>query len=204
MDERLIPGHDGRLGGSAAPRRTEAPTERDRYVTPDGIVLSGWWRRLVAYVADGMLVAIAVQLVLLPMQLSLPGSWLGSIPPDLASDAWGSPLSPAWWYALASLLATVAASAVYSIVMHARLGWTLGKRLTRIRVRHRLHERLPTVREAAVRWAVQLAPAAFATAPWLAAPASIWTTIDGLWPLWDARRQSIHDRAAGTSVVRAD
>lgn len=32
---------------------------------------------------------------------------------------------------------------------------------------------------------------------------ALYTVLDGLWPLWDARRQALHDKLAGTCVVTA-
>lgn len=180
------------------------PTQRDRVVTPDGVPLAAWWRRLVAYWIDGFLVALAVQCVLLPLQLVGAVSWFGAMPSDVALDAWVAVGSDAWRYLMLSILGTLALSAVYVIVMLSRVGWTVGKRILGIRVRHRDHERLPTVAEATARWAVQLAPAALTTAGPLGSVASLWVMIDGLRPLiWNDRRQAFHDSAAGTSVVMA-
>jgi uncharacterized RDD family membrane protein YckC len=33
--------------------------------------------------------------------------------------------------------------------------------------------------------------------------ASVFQLLNYLWPAWDARRQALHDKAAGTNVVRA-
>ena len=187
------------------PATTEDMTtaQRDRVVTPDGVALSGWWRRAIAYWIDSILVAVAVQALLLPFQLATPNALLApfSNGPD-ALDDWGAIGSGVWWHGVATIVATVAVTAAYTITMHARLGWTLGKRVTRIRVRNRLQERRPTVAEAALRWSVHWLPSALSTTPWLGGAAGLWTTLDGLWPLWDARRQAIHDKAAKTSVVR--
>ena len=38
--------------------------------------------------------------------------------------------------------------------------------------------------------------------PILGSVVSLWPVIDLLWPLWDDRRQALHDKFAGTSVVR--
>ncbi len=180
------------------------PTQRDRVVTPDGVPLAAWWRRLVAYWIDGLLVAIAVQAVLLPLGLLGPVTWFGSMPADLVAEAWTRPGSGAWCYAVLMLALTLIASAAYTVLMLTRLGWTVGKRVLGIRVRHRDHERRPTLGEAATRWAVQLAPGALTAVPWLGGAAGLWVLIDGLRPLiWNDRRQAFHDSAAGTSVVMA-
>ena len=33
---------------------------------------------------------------------------------------------------------------------------------------------------------------------------AVFTTIDGLWPLWDKKRQALHDKVAGSVVVRVN
>ncbi|MFC7431561.1 MULTISPECIES: RDD family protein [unclassified Agrococcus] len=203
MSDRWSPGHDGR------PRREPTPAEamrlpasqRDRVVTPDGAPLAPWWRRLVAYWIDALLVGVVVQAMLLPLQLLGVLSWVGPTSTSLSVGVWLDVGSDAWSYLVLSVVATLVASACYSIAMLTRIGWTLGKRLLGIRVRHREHERLPNVSEAARRWAVQLAPAAVSGGV-VGALAGLWIAIDGLRPLlWDERRQAFHDSAAGTSVV---
>lgn len=175
--------------------------QRDRVVTPDGAPLAPWWRRLVAYWVDAFLVGVAVQALLLPLQLLGALPWAGPTSTSLSIGVWLEVGSEAWTYLAVSTVATLVASACYSSVMLTRLGWTLGKRLLGIRVRHRERERLPTAAEATRRWAVQLAPAAVSGGV-LGAIAGLWIAIDGLRPLlWDERRQAFHDSAAGTSVV---
>ncbi|SDH62755.1 RDD family protein [Agrococcus jejuensis] len=180
-----------------------SPAQRDRVVTPDGVPLAPWWRRLIAYWIDGFLLSVAVQALLLPLQALAPGSWFGSIPRTSLDTVFDTDLG-SWRYVALSIAATLVLGAVYSILMVSRLGWTLGKRILGIRVRHRERERLATPSEAIARWAVQLAPAALSTAGPFGAVAGLWVTIDGLRPLiWNDRRQAFHDSAAGTSVVMA-
>lgn len=202
MSDHWIPGHDGI---PRTPPAVEAmtPAQLERDLTPDGVRLAPWWRRVVAYWVDGLLMAIAVQAVLLPLQLVGDVTWFGSMPSDVAYDAWFAVGSDSWWYLMLSIACTLALSAAYAIVMLSRVGWTIGKRILGIRVRHRVHERLPTAREATARWAVQLAPAALTTAGPIGAAASLWVTIDGLRALVHVRRQAFHDSAARTSVVMA-
>lgn len=203
MSDRWTPGHDGLPRDERA--RDEATglraSQRDRVATPDGALLAPWWRRLVAYWVDAFVIGVAVQAVLLPLQLLGALPWADRTSTSLSIGVWLDVGSDAWRYLAISAAATLVASACYAITMLTRLGWTLGKRLLGIRVRHREHERLPTVAEATRRWAVQLAPAAV-SGGLVGAVAGLWIAIDGLRPLlWDERRQAFHDSAAGTSVV---
>ena len=201
MSDHRTLGHDG-IPRPEQPL-TYPPEERDRYVTPDGVELAGWWRRLFAYLLDGIVVGIGASAIVVPLQLARPDAWLGAVQSRVRIESWMSPD----WMVLANQLWTVGAllvvGAAYSILMTSRLGWTLGKRALGIRVRHRDRERLPSAGEAAARWAVQLAPSALGQLPGVGSLANRWTIVDGLWPRWDRRRQAIHDKVAGTSVVLA-
>lgn len=201
MSDPWIPGHDGI---PREPRPLTPPLgERDRFVTPDGVALADWWRRVLAFLLDGILIGVATSVVTVPLQIARPDAWLAAVRSDTVIETWISPDQPL----LASHLWTAAAllvfGAAYSILMTSLLGWTLGKRVLGIRVRHRDRERLPTIGEATARWAVALAPGALGQLPGLASIANLWTIVDGLWPLWDRRRQAIHDKVARTNVVLA-
>lgn len=59
------------------------------------------------------------------------------------------------------------------------------------------------VAQAATRWAAQLLPSLVAglIAPALITITLLYVILDSLFPLWDAQKQTIHDKAAGTLVV---
>jgi uncharacterized RDD family membrane protein YckC len=59
---------------------------------------------------------------------------------------------------------------------------------------------LPFV-DAVKRTAVKEAGTAFGLVPVVGALGSLFTLLDGLWPLWDDKKQAIHDKAASTNVV---
>lgn len=80
----------------------------------------------------------------------------------------------------------------YFSFFHGWRGQTPGKMAVRIRVVLENGERISYVR-ALIRYLVALALWFFFYIPGL---------IDALWPLFDAKKQAIHDKAAGTVVVR--
>ena len=53
------------------------------------------------------------------------------------------------------------------------------------------------------RWLGQYGPTVLGLIPLVGTIASLYQLLDGLWPLWDGRRQALHDKFAGTNVVRA-
>jgi uncharacterized RDD family membrane protein YckC len=82
--------------------------------------------------------------------------------------------------------------AAYLIILISRRGQTLGNMALRTKVVDAANGALPTPGRAAIRWVIQL----------LLGITVIGGILDILWPLWDSRNQTIHDKAAGTLVVR--
>jgi uncharacterized RDD family membrane protein YckC len=82
-------------------------------------------------------------------------------------------------------------------------GQTIGKRALRIRVVDDATGGLLGPQRGLTR---ALLPLAFGVASILGdqtfAFAALASTLDGLWPLWDRRRQTWHDKSAGSVVVR--
>jgi uncharacterized RDD family membrane protein YckC len=83
---------------------------------------------------------------------------------------------------------------VYFTVLHGRLGGgqTLGKRLLKIRVQHAQGSTLD-YGPAFGRYAMTFVFGIF----------TIPLILDYLFPLWDSRKQSLHDKVVGSVVVRA-
>lgn len=180
----------------------------DRLRTPDGVELAGWGRRFVAYLIDGIVLGIVS--LLLGAVLGIWGPLTELLDAATTTDP-STDLTPqfeaflqdnAGTLLMFSLLQLVA-SGIYHVVLTATKGRTVGKRIVGIRVRLREREGLPIWRAAVLRWLVHHAlPNLGSGVPGLGFIAALFPLIDGLWPLWDARRQAIHDKAAKTSVVR--
>ncbi|MGO0576913.1 RDD family protein [Ornithinimicrobium panacihumi] len=166
---------------------------RDR--TPDGQPLAGWGMRLLARIIDSILLAAVVAL-LSPMISGIPDFWARygeaiadpsavlSMPPDLAQGFFRI------------TIASVVFGLVYETVLTTLLGGTLGKLALGLRVR---------LREAAGN--LQWGPSAIRAAIWnlpqlINTIGSIFALVNGLWPLWDDKRQALHDKAARSNVVR--
>ena len=52
-------------------------------------------------------------------------------------------------------------------------------------------------------WLVQNAASFLAAIPLAGSLVGIFSILDSLWPLWDDKRQALHDKAARTNVVRS-
>lgn len=190
----------------AGPGPTPPPT------TPDGVPLSGWWRRVGAYAIDSVLVGTVGSILTIPQQIQLQRDMQALVrrfeggqagpgnPPDVGAffRDYVDILWPVMtWSALAGFVVWM----VYSSLMLRFKGATLGKLAVGIEVRLRDRPgRLPwsTV---LVRPFVQQGLALAVFVPVLYFALLWFPMLDGLWPLWDKKRQAIHDKVARTNVV---
>lgn len=175
-------------------------------MTPDGQQrLSGWWRRFVAWLIDNIIVGFVGTLLALPWL----GAWLdtyqGYIDDVMAAARAGrsTPEIPQQVLTIpvAWMMAMLAVYAVYEIGFLVWRGRTLGKMATGISVRPVHEARKPTVEEALRRFAVKGIAAILNPIPLLSGLATLFTIVDGLWPLGDSGKQAIHDKVAKTVVV---
>ncbi|MGO4257738.1 RDD family protein [Marmoricola sp. RAF53] len=177
--------------------------------TPDGVPLAGWWWRVLAQVIDGILLAPVVLLALAPAVASQWDElqrWFDQVS-AAAENGTATPAPPSLFdptdgAGLILLLLPVLVSLAYNIVF---LHWkqaTPGKLVLGMRVRLREHPGpLP--------WSAILARVGFtatlgllAAVPYIGFAFSIAQLLNYLWPLWDPKKQALHDKVAGTNVVK--
>ena len=186
------------------PYGARAGTESGK--TPDGALLASWGRRFGAYLIDALIVCA--------VWLSLSWRWLSGYFQDLfdrVKDAVGSgTISPSPFFGTfkswGDLVVIVLIGIATFILYHATFlrladGASLGKKALGIRVR--LRERDGQLPWSAIskRLLVQLTPDFAALIPLLGSLVVICAWLDGLWPLWDAKSQALHDKWPGTNVV---
>ena len=151
-----------------------ADTRTDAVTT----VLAGWWSRVGATIIDSLVLVVPT----LVLDLLL-GSLIGQI-------------------------VAVGVQAAYMIGLQTKpAGQTLGNRALQTRVRDALTGRTISVRQAAVRWGFiafygVLEVLSSTGASSLTAAVSLLALADCLYPLFNPRKQTIHDRLARTIVVR--
>lgn len=190
------------LGGPMVPageRGQQAAQEArpSALTTPDGVRLATWGRRVGARVIDGVVVGVVTVLLSLPlltgflrrvMDMGTQQSASGTFDPFAVYD--GATVREL-------LTITVVGLAVNAAYEMGFLLWrqaTPGKLLLGLRVR-RLAGPSLTGRAVALRWATFVLPGQVPTV------GPLWTVVDCTWPLWDGKRQALHDKAAGTCVV---
>lgn len=177
-------------------------------LTADGVPLAPWGWRLLAVVIDGVAFGLIAQVVVTPVVLLTGnrfGEWYseliqayvagiqGNRVPDLNALLATLPIRD---LLLQTALSTVLLTAYHLVFLRLKAA-TPGKLICGLRVvpagRGQAPARL-SWHQAGVRvlvWAVA------------GSLISLLRLLDGLWPLWQPKRQALHDLAAGTQVIKA-
>lgn len=95
-----------------------------------------------------------------------------------------------------AMVSLAMAGAYYAVLNGSEMGQTFGKRAMGIQVRDATGSGGTIgAGRAALRY---VTVGLFRVVPFF----GLFTVLDGLWPLWDPRRQALHDKIAGSVVVR--
>ena len=94
-----------------------------------------------------------------------------------------------------AILSVAMAAAYYAVLNGGEMGQTFGKRVVGIQVRDAASGGAIGAERAALRYVVV---GMFRVIVFF----GLFTVLDGLWPLWDPKRQALHDKIAGSVVVR--
>jgi uncharacterized RDD family membrane protein YckC len=165
--------------------------------TPDGVPLAGWWLRVLARLLDGLFTSL----------LSLPFTgwfyyryfvgvmdWSNDLAAQTAARSTpiaAFPPATVLMYVLAASIIGIVISATYEVFFLSRSGATPGKKIAGISVRLRDQAGPPPMKVVLGRTACYYGFSLL----------GIVSTIDVLWPLWDDKKQAIHDKVVGTNVV---
>lgn len=168
--------------------------------TVDGRVLAGRPIRLLARFIDGV-VTSAVTAAIGYQEVTRLVTDLGDYIATLPGDGSASPDPVRIAEIIEQPSATLAViglvvAAIYHVSMIAIRGATLGKLAVGVRVMVIGRPGAPGWSKALIRWAATSLPAQI---PFLGMG---YALLDALWCLWDGRRQCVHDKVAGTVVVR--
>ncbi len=200
MDRR---GPSGGASDGAAGRFASGPT------TPDGEPLAGWGIRFGAYLIDAVLVSIVAAILGAPFVAKIVNSYAdlfresiraartGSARPN-QMDVYGEIWLPLLGFALVSIVLNF----IYQVGFLRWRAATPGKLMLGLRVRLREQPGALSWDTILRRWVSQFGPNLLSLIPVLGLIAGLYPWVDGLWPLWDDRRQALHDKFARTNVVR--
>jgi len=175
--------------------------------TPDGVLLSGWWRRVLARIIDEFIISIvALPLAFAPMSRGVD-VFRGYIQQVVAATQAGSSTMPAQPTAqltgpiMEVSLIVLAVYLVYEITFLTRTGATIGRRVVGISIRLRDKAGPPPLVAVLKRTAVKEVGSLVGSVPVVGSVGSLFSMVDVLWPLWDDKKQAIHDKVAATNVV---
>lgn len=166
--------------------------------TPTVVEAANWGRRFGAWIIDAIITGIPTSIYIfskMMREFADAGIFQSTTPPDPEEIAELTNLVMDDLL-FVGLISTIIAT-VYFVLMHGAVGRTLGKMAVGIKVIKDDGTRCDFA--AAFRRAV-VYPIGGGV-PYIG---GIVTLLNGLWPLWDDKHQSLGDKLAGTYVVRKD
>lgn len=172
--------------------------------TADGVPLAGWWWRVLAALIDVLFTSIVVSLLTFPIYRSMVAQFTQILREMLASQGSGTTLPPnindlvSFRDQMITVAVTLAVGAVYHGLFLRWKAATPGKLICRLRVVpvDRGQNREP------LSWNVIVVRVAIWVLPGMNGLLGVVQLIDALFPLWQPKRQALHDLAAKTQVVR--
>lgn len=179
----------------------------NRATTPDGVVLSGWWKRVLARFIDNIIISIgALPLTFGPLQRAATSiqAYFDDVVAAVQAGSTTMPTPPDADFAgpiLQVSLIMLALYLVYEVAFLTRSGATPGRRVVGISVRLRDRPGPPPLAAVLKRTAVKQGGDLVGVVPVLGVFGSTFTLLDSLWPLWDDKKQAIHDKVGATNVV---
>jgi uncharacterized RDD family membrane protein YckC len=188
--------------GYAGPR----PATVQATMTADGVPLASWWWRVLAVLVDHVILTAIVIVITFPVWESLYATLTSYFNTMLEAQQSGAapppPLVATDLISGSSQLILTSVTLGVGMLYHvAFLRWksaTPGKLLCGLRVVPVDHGRDP----GPLAWNSVGIRAAVWVLPGISAFLSVITVIDVLFPLWQPKRQALHDIAAKTQVVR--
>lgn len=176
-------------GSASPPPPPAAPYVNPGFVDPQtGRPVSEWWKRFVAYLLDGVIVAVPTFIAVFAVIAATAHTTCNDVVGvrTCTTTASGGVTALLWLLALG-------ANIIYFVfLIGSSRGQTVGMMAVGIAVRDEREDRSIGKGRALLRWLVMFVLAVAFYIPFI---------IDCLSPLWDRRRQAWHDHAAGSIVV---
>ena len=176
--------------------------------TPDGVPLAGWWQRVLAFVIDSIVIGIVAAIVSIPWLREVYDSYRVWIDEAFRTADTGGTIDPG------SLQGDVAGPLAIIGAINLALGFayhvgflmwkqaTPGKLVLGLRVRRRDEPGPMPLSTVLLRWVGQFGIGIIGLVPVVGTIGSLYSLLDSLWPLWDDKKQALHDKLGKTNVVR--
>ncbi len=157
-------------------------------VDMQGRPLAEWWKRVVAAIIDGIIISIPFYILTAIFSVGI-SSTVECDPVTGICEGGGGFIAG---FFISWLIFMVLAIAYYVYFHGNEKGQTPGKMIMKIQVRDEATGGPLGYGKAALRWLVAGA---------LGFLCGIGSLLDALWPLWDPKRQALHDKAVSTVVI---
>lgn len=177
--------------------------------TPDGVPLASYGQRVGAYLIDMVIVGFLTMLAgwyWVSQLITWYTTWLSEVmnqaqrgvepsinQADVTNEIYG--------YVLALSLVSLVVTVVYQVAFLTWRGATPGKMALGIAVRLRERPGNPSVLVALKRQLIFIGSSLLSLLPVVGLLGSLLIFLNLLWPLWDDKRQALHDKVAATNVV---
>lgn len=177
--------------------------------TPDGERLAGWWQRVAAYLLDVVIMTPLVFLLAWPWMADILSAYTDLVDEAVDASQSGGPM-PDQAALLGEIMVPmlmvtaigVGVNFAYNVTFLKWRAATPGKMAVGLRVRLRETPGPLSWGTVLMRWLGQNWYGLASGVPILGSVVSLWPVIDLLWPLWDDKKQALHDKVAKTNVVR--
>lgn len=144
------------------------------------IEYAGWWSRVAALIIDSLILAVPF-VILVAIFVDFDDLGAGAVP-DFGGGL------------LALILVSLILGGLYFGYFHSNSGQTLGKKALGIKVVTADGHQLLTFWRAVGRYAFTQV---------LGQLCNLFPIVDYLWPLWDQKKQALHDKVLGSIVIKA-
>lgn len=174
--------------------------------TTDGVPLAGWWRRVLAFIVDSILTyVIALPFTTPVVNRGMPAfeAWFREIVDGASNNSSTVPALPeeaVTAFGQAGLI-YAAIRVLYEVLMLAWRAQTVGRMATNTSVRLVDRPGIPGIVPIVIRTLIKWVSNLLGAVSMIGGLLQIFTLVDYLWPLWDKRKQALHDKAASTQVV---
>ena len=169
-----------------------APGAAGQPTDSQGRVLAHWWKRVVAALIDGVVLAIPYWIVSILFGIGASNAVECTVDQTtgITTCEGGGGFIATF---LISMLVLFVLGIVYMVYFNgSERGQTLGKMAMKIQVRDEATGGPIGYGKAALRWVVAQVLVILCYVPGI---------VDALFPLWDAKRQTLHDKAANSVVI---